>query len=132
MFRRKPQHLLTFKLAPGVAMNLLCVGKGNAYIGKGMLLRTSVSSWGRCPFCRSFRQGQHGWSAHLFHDLAAMDVDRCLASSNSNFSHYLFVDPTGNNQKQDLLFARCEGCKTLTQNGNFCLLRPPRHVSFQR
>ena len=48
MFRRKPHHLLTFKLAPGVAMNLLCFGKGNAYVGKGMLLRTSVSS-GRMP-----------------------------------------------------------------------------------
>jgi hypothetical protein len=39
MFRRKPRHLLTFKLAPGVAMNLLCVGKANIYFGKGMLTK---------------------------------------------------------------------------------------------
>jgi hypothetical protein len=50
MFSYKPHYLPTFKLAPGVAMNLLCVGKGNANVGKGMLLRTSVSLWGRCPF----------------------------------------------------------------------------------
>jgi hypothetical protein len=38
MFSCKRHNLLTFKLAPGVAVNLLCVGKGNAYVGKGMPL----------------------------------------------------------------------------------------------
>src|ERR1700685_1768149 len=71
-----------------------------------------------------------GCSAHLLHELATVDFDRCLASS--NFGCYLFVEPTGKNQGQDLPCAGCQGFKTFTQNGNFCLLSPPGPFSFQR
>jgi hypothetical protein len=70
-----------------------------------------------------------GCSTHLFHELATVDFDRCLASS--NFGRYLFVEPTGDNQMQDLPFARCQGFKTFPQNGNFCLSLAAFAVLFQ-
>src|SRR5260221_5540508 len=80
-------------------------------------------------FIRHTHQFSHRTRTHFPQKPAAMDLGSCFTGSDCGGN--LLVRTAGDQKRQDSALARCQQCKTTSEQPNFCLMVPPLAVLFE-